>query len=369
MLQENSVNQKPLRKQTKKNTETKHQFHVYHQQALEAASRYKKTEVELIDVLQKIDHHKLYIQNGNSSLFEYITGALKLSENVAYSFMGICRKAVAKTFDVPQLKLELEKGTITLSNARSIVPVLNSSNQAEWLKKASELSNRNLQKAIASKHPALSTPERVMYVAESRVKMELGLPNLVSQARQKSVSLEEVIIVLVNEYLTRNDPVEKAKRMIVKKGVQAHDKKDVTRDGSSDSVGLVTLPVNITDSKNCKTFTEPVLSTNPAPESAPESAAESAAAPILVPASAPVSAPAHAARKFIREPIPASLIHQVRFRDQGQCTHINADGKRCTCRRFLEIHHIKAIFEGGKNTLENLITLCDAHHDWIHSIK
>ena len=34
--------------------------------------------------------------------------------------------------------------------------------------------------------------------------------------------------------------------------------------------------------------------------------------------------------------------------------------------RFVDVHHLRPRSEGGKNTLENLITLCTAHHRATH---
>ncbi|WP_323985578.1 HNH endonuclease [Klebsiella aerogenes] len=35
-------------------------------------------------------------------------------------------------------------------------------------------------------------------------------------------------------------------------------------------------------------------------------------------------------------------------------------------RTFLELHHIEHHADGGENTLENLITLCNVCHDEVH---
>jgi hypothetical protein len=68
-----------------------------------------------------------------------------------------------------------------------------------------------------------------------------------------------------------------------------------------------------------------------------------------------------------REPIPVRLKHQVNFRDQRRCVHVNAAGVRCNQTRWLEIHHVKPVGKGGENTLENLTTLCSVHHKYLHS--
>ena len=35
-------------------------------------------------------------------------------------------------------------------------------------------------------------------------------------------------------------------------------------------------------------------------------------------------------------------------------------------RKFLELHHITNHAAGGENTVENLTTLCNVHHDQVH---
>ncbi|MBY0470754.1 HNH endonuclease, partial [bacterium] len=51
--------------------------------------------------------------------------------------------------------------------------------------------------------------------------------------------------------------------------------------------------------------------------------------------------------------------------DQAQCTH-QQEGKRCTERRWLDIHHKKPLSQGGETTLDNLTLLCKGHHQLLH---
>jgi 5-methylcytosine-specific restriction endonuclease McrA len=67
-----------------------------------------------------------------------------------------------------------------------------------------------------------------------------------------------------------------------------------------------------------------------------------------------------------RRQYPASLEHQINLRDQRQCTQSDSTGKRCQEKRWLEFHHKIPIAMGGQDTLENLTTLCWAHHQLIH---
>ena len=65
--------------------------------------------------------------------------------------------------------------------------------------------------------------------------------------------------------------------------------------------------------------------------------------------------------------IPAAIKNRVHLRDQGQCTQNDLNGLRCKERRWLDIHHLIPVSKGGASTLENLVTVCKAHHKMIHS--
>jgi hypothetical protein len=128
--------------------------------------------------------------------------------------------------------------------------------------------------------------------------------DLLSQMRKCSVTLEETLSVIMEEFVGRHDPVARAKRQQVKKG-------------------------------------NPTASVK-----------------------TPVSRQAGP-----REPIQAHILHQVNLRDQRRCTHTNSRGKKCNQTRFIEIHHIQPVSQGGTHALENLMTLCSAHHGWVHRFQ
>ncbi len=69
-------------------------------------------------------------------------------------------------------------------------------------------------------------------------------------------------------------------------------------------------------------------------------------------------------RKLVARP---SVKTQVAKRDVAQCTFITSNGKRCTSRRWLHVHHKTLRAFGGANTLENLTTLCSNHHRYLHN--
>ncbi|MCM0606027.1 MAG: HNH endonuclease [Xanthomonadaceae bacterium] len=64
--------------------------------------------------------------------------------------------------------------------------------------------------------------------------------------------------------------------------------------------------------------------------------------------------------------MPAKILHQVNLRDQRRCNFINTHNIRCNQTRWIEIHHLLPVSQGGTHALENLTTLCSSHHKLQH---
>jgi len=60
--------------------------------------------------------------------------------------------------------------------------------------------------------------------------------------------------------------------------------------------------------------------------------------------------------------VPVDVQRAVRERDQDQCTFTDAEGRRCSEKRFLTIEHIVPFAKGGPTTVENCTLLCSAHN-------
>jgi hypothetical protein len=56
------------------------------------------------------------------------------------------------------------------------------------------------------------------------------------------------------------------------------------------------------------------------------------------------------------------VVREVHARDEGQCTFVSEDGRRCCARGFLELHHHAPFARGGASTPDNLKLMCRAHN-------
>lgn len=64
------------------------------------------------------------------------------------------------------------------------------------------------------------------------------------------------------------------------------------------------------------------------------------------------------------KPVPKDIYQDVLARDMG-CR--GAGLIRIPCAGRIDPHHVKRRSQGGEDTLDNLISLCRAHHDWVHT--
>jgi 5-methylcytosine-specific restriction endonuclease McrA len=289
-------------------------FKVLHEKALQITKSYLKAESDLISVLQEIDDCRGYREIGFKSLFEYATQSLGLSESVSYNLITIARKSK----EVPQLQEMIRSQVISVSNARMIAPVLTEDNQERWLSSAAKLSKRELEKEIAQEFPERLVQERARYVSEKRIELKMGISedvhemlkrvqDLVSSQIGNAATLEETLRVALELYIEKKDPMEKARRVERR---HAH----------------------LSQAKSDKAEMEPVpgqVKSNP---------------------------------RFI----PARIEHAVRLRDHGKCTHRTSQGTPCNERRWLDVHHVKPLSEGGLTHLDNLTLICRGHHQMLH---
>jgi hypothetical protein len=247
--------------------------------------------------------------------------------------MTIARKSVK----VPELKKAIELGQITVSNAKLLTSVITPENKKEWLDLGATLTKPKLEKAIVKVSPKALVIERVQYVQEDVLKLTVAISeeslsilkrvqDLESQRTGRAVSLDEAIKAMGQEYLKKHDPVEKARRAEKAK---------------------ITKTIKTAEDRKIKNL-EKTEAESAAKENSPSGRVEQT-------------------DSFIgRTPLKAELKHKVNLRDEAQCCYFHDTGQRCENKRWLDTHHKIPVSKGSTNTLENLVTLCKAHHQAMH---
>ena len=296
-----------------------------HSKALAAAKNFKYAERTLQGVLREIDQHKVFYDLGYRSLMDYAISGLGLTPDVAYNHCTVAKKSQ----DLPEVRKAVSEGVLSVSAARHLAPVLTRENEKELVELGSRLTQSELRREVAKRNPEMNeAPEKARYVREDRLALELRVSeelmkklrraqDLTSESERKLCSLEETLEALVEVFLERRDPLRKAKR--------AKDRAEKVEMSHASSPGL---PL-----KDQRATPQTRIIRKPSP---------------------------------YRTPIPTQFKHQVLLRTQGQCTEKGPDGKRCKQTRWLHLHHIRPLSEGGGNTPVNLTLLCSGHHRRVH---
>ncbi|MGE3757899.1 MAG: HNH endonuclease signature motif containing protein, partial [Pseudobdellovibrionaceae bacterium] len=312
---------------------------------------------------------------------------------VAYIFIGVARK----TREVPELKEEIRNGSITVSKAKRMTSVITRENKTEWISLAKTSTKHQLEKQIAIARPTEAVREKLEYSSAPkeqiklikleaceksvsstkdaiRVQLQIGvseklmlklrrIQDLESSKKRRPVSLEEALNVMADLYLEKHDPLERAKRQKMRGKLQEDGNPKIknstrfTMPKNSQSTDINNRGgVGNTDFKNCR-------KANMKPSTEAEgssSASHNLQGPGITPEM-------HASKT--RKPLKASVKHSVQLTYNSQCAYTNSEGKRCSQRRHLDVHHIIQLSQGGGDKLENLTLLCSGHHKMIHSLQ
>lgn len=288
------------------------------QRAIGLSREYKKIEGQLLLAIQEIDRSKFYKKLGFSSLFQYVIGELGLPESVAYAFINVARKAS----EVPDLAAAVVDQAISVAKASRLAPALTIQNSVRLLAFAMNHSTREVEAEVVKIKPRDPSHDRARLISKDTVEIRLNVSQetfenlkraaaIVSQNSKENTTLAATLGAVLKQFINRNDPVEKAKRVLEKKN-------------------------------ELRTF---------GVAEKPEAAS-----------SAKLSSPA--ARKRLN----AAQKHIVFARDEGRCTFLDATGKRCSNQKWVEVHHLKPVSRGGGNEPSNLVTLCSFHHDLTHQL-
>jgi hypothetical protein len=215
---------------------------------------------------------------------------------------------VNKSIEVPALAEAIRSGRTSISKARKICSVLTKDSTDEWIALATECSARVVEKAVAMANPRVAVRESMKYVGVDTLEFKLA------------VSEDwEALLRQTKDLLS-----QKQNRAV------------------SSEEALFQLMQKFCEKEN------------------PVQKAERA-----------LDRPTKAMRETNRRTRyrSARVEHEVNLRDGGQCVHVHADGSRCEAKRWLQKHHVTEFANGGEHSVENLVTLCGAHHRARHQFS
>lgn len=291
---------------------------------------------DVIEHLLEIDARQLYLGEACSSLTSYCIERLGYSEDEASKRARVAR--LARRF--PAVLAELRAGAIHLSGLALLAPHVTEENCAELVASARHQSKRNIESVLAARFPKSDTPEVIQ-------PLSVQLPLVVATGSDASFRPgAETRTQGVQRSITTT-PVQdqrfhplSAQRWHVQftAGAELARKLEEARALLSHAV----------PSGELATIFERALDALLERETKRRLG-------VAVPRKRRAVAPGS-------RHVPVHVARQVWARDEHQCAFVDAQGRRCTARRFLTLEHREPYALGGAPTLDNLKLFCAAHN-------
>ncbi|MFZ5893092.1 MAG: HNH endonuclease [Myxococcota bacterium] len=262
---------------------------------------------DVIEHLMEIDRRKLFLGQACSSLSAYCRERLGYSEDEAAKRVRVARLARA----IPRALNDLRAGHIHLTGLFLLAPHANSDNAEQLLNEARGKSRREIERLLAAQFPRA-------YVEDS-VKLRGAGTRGSEQDRLEPLSAASYLV----QFSASTELCAKIERA-----------------------------------------RELLSHSNPQGELAPifERALDEL---ILREEKKRLGAGTQRKRRSLKagsRHVPVAVARAVWQRDCNQCTFVDAEGRRCSERRFITIEHRIPYARGGAPTVDNLCLLCSAHN-------
>ena len=349
-----------------------------HVQVKTLAGRQNALTAELLAHLAEVDARGIYRERACSSLYTYCVYELRLSEDEAQR-----RSRAAKTARAFPILLEmLAEGAIHLTGLLLLAPHLTKENHVELLARARFRTKREIEHLVAEIAPRADAPARIEPLGPrpmtGRNSWQAYVASLAGPVRQLAAGVNagdapprpenETHAECSHEPERREDVVETESARLVSQRYRVEftasqryvelleearnlvqhrvPDRDVARVHELAMAAFVEQLRKRRQAATSRARRKP-SSEGPAPERIDEMNAELQR-----------SAPARVNSRYV----PAHVRRTVWERDGAQCTFADAQGRRCSERAGLEIHHEHAFALGGPATIENLRLACRAHN-------
>jgi hypothetical protein len=351
--------------------------------------RHNALTAELLAHLAEVDARGIYRERACSSLYTYCVYELRLSEDEAQR-----RARAAKTARAYPILLEmLSEGAIHLTGLLLLAPYLTEANHAELLARARFRTKREIEHLVAEIAPRPDVRARIEPLGPRPAAVsnlwQAYTASLAGPVRQLApgVNAREAPLVPDNE-TTPECSHERETDQHEQQGPSAPARMDslppvkplktlasqryrVEFTASERYVELLEEARNLLQHQvpdrdvarvhelAMAAFVEQLRKRRQATSRAPRVTSSPGSAPERIGDSGtPGSAPERVNRRYV----PADVRRTVWQRDEGRCTFEDANGRRCSERAGLEIHHEHAFALGGPPTVENLRLACRAHN-------
>jgi len=333
----------------------------------ELVSQSRRVEADLVAHIGEVDERRLYARQAFPSMFAYCTEHLHLSEAEAYRRITVAR--AARQF--PALVDGLRDGRLHLSGLARLAPLLTAQNCEALLERATHLTTRQIEHLVVELQPRPDVPATIRRLpqrpgpapvtiqASSRLAVEPVLERIEPEATP--LPLDELVARRVDEPATAipaarpGFPTPASPwRAVVEPLAPARYKVQFTataelRDKLERLRALMHSEVPDGDLAAVieRAVTEKL-------ERLEARRFGRAAIPRTNLMDADTASPSRH--------IPAAVRRAVSDRDGGRCRFVDEQGRRCSERHRLELHHRLPFGFGGDHSLDNISLLCPQHN-------
>lgn len=341
--------------------------------------------VKLLVHLGEIDERKLHLERGYSSMYDYCRNALRMSEGE--SSLRVKAARVGRRY--PLVLERLGSGAVHLSGIKLLGRFFTAENHEQLLDRMRGMTKRQIERLVAELDPKPDAPARLRKLPTKRAPLqspllsppEAAVPVILSSPGTSAapISLSQPQSPMLGQQdaapaafalqspqaCASTKPLSPGRfKLEVTLGQEAHDKLEQLQEllghqnPNGDLARIVERAVSeLLEHELKRRFAQ----TKPRKQSVshePTGSGTNASAPGELGGETAAAVKPSSSRY-----IPRGVVREVYARDGGQCTFVSPEGRRCTTRRFLEVHHHGIPFaHGGAATADNLRLACRAHN-------
>jgi hypothetical protein len=304
---------------------------------------------DLLAHLAELDERHLYLDLGFTSLFAYCTEALGLCKSAAgrrITAARVCRK-------YPEAFVRVARSELQLSVLSILNQHLNPDNATELFEACSNRSYEQVELLLAARFPSPDVRDLIRRLPAQSEARASGTPDIGSAQHDRSEKPRETAAeVPAVERRERIEPLS-PDRFGVHFTADAEFRELLEEVRALASHGQPKGELLPLMKRALQAYRTELQKTRFGVGRKPRRTASASAA----------------TRKAATRSrhVPAEVAREIYLRDDGCCTFVSEDGRRCAARRFLEIDHVKPWAERGPETVENLRLRCRAHNQ--HSAR